>query len=175
VLDSDEISNDDLTRLYRTVAKRCPTRMQPYDIEDLVQDMLLDAVKASKKTGIPIVPLAFANAKRMRYYKRASSSVLPLRDFTEKYVGPVAETVASRAQWLDVDDMPDVWDMSMALDLDDLVNRLPYHQAAAFQIHVIEDRTLEETSRRLGFSVSTIHEHVKAAREAVTASYLDAT
>lgn len=168
---NSEIDKNDLIIFYRAVAKRCPARMQPCDVEDLAQDMLADAVEVSAKTGIPILALAFKNATRTRYYVRAAGRISALRDYEDLPNLPEVETVNVRSRITDVESIVDTSDPVERLEIVDMIAKLEDHLADVARLRYLDDMTVEATASALRISMGTVHNRTKAAEVALRETY----
>jgi DNA-directed RNA polymerase specialized sigma24 family protein len=175
---NESFTSDDLRRVAKRAWKRGHREaMQQADVEDVIGDVLVDAVRTASTTGGSTVALAHTNVKRGRYTTRVV--VQAERNDANHALGvgnPTLEAspddydyayiVSHAAEFLPAD-------IEAATDLWDLVYRLSIEQAQAFTLHAYFEFTLADTAFMLGTSVSTVDRNVKRARASLQHSLLN--
>lgn len=174
----DSFSPGDLRRVAKRAWKRGHHEaMQQADVEDVIGDVLLDAARTAKNTNGSTVALAHTNVKRGRYTTRVIEQAE--RDGLNHALGvdkPELETSADDYDYSYIvkhaaEFVPE--NIEAAIDLWDLVFRLPIEQAQAFTLHAYFEFTLADTAFMLGTSVSTVDRNVKRARASLQQSLLN--
>jgi DNA-directed RNA polymerase specialized sigma24 family protein len=168
----------DLHSIQSSVGRRSPGILNFHDREDLVGDILVDAVAASNRAGLPLAPLAGLGATRPRYYERAG------RQAAARQAQLIIDT-GQPDDGRDADEREDrrqrqvhAIDRSTSIEnmhqLQDLIDQLPADQRAAFIACDVDHYTLEEVSAATGDPTSTIHDRLMKARAAFRTSCLAA-
>ncbi len=143
----------DLVRFKAVVASKCPSSLSERDKEDVAADMLADAVRTSRATGIPVGVAAIQNLTRPRYYERpaAKAKVAP---------GPLPGGEAGDETTPDIEDPRD---LVADLEVRDLVERLPLQQRRAYLLVVEYAMTHAEAAVAMSVTPSTVREHLGKA------------
>jgi RNA polymerase sigma factor (sigma-70 family) len=154
----------EITPLLRRLIRRQRQFLQPADVEDIVQEILVSvhAVRATYDPGRPFMPWVAAIARnRMvdaaRRYGRVSANEVSGIEFPETFSEEIANTV------------DDTYGDPEALRA--AISRLPAGQRRALEMVKLRELSLKEASRATGMSVTAlkvaVHRGVKALRKAL--------
>ena len=167
----DDFTAADLKALTKRVRQRTDSAMCQDDIDDIVQDILVDAVKAKQKTGIPVMAAAMTNAARARYYGRRVDKVKASHaEMATASVTPEDDAEAESAVEL-VSNADDFTEHAAVIDL---ISRLPEAERFAFVACGLNGMTLAESSSKTSASVSTTHERLSRSKKMLAAAWLAA-
>ncbi|WP_313539932.1 RNA polymerase sigma factor [Leifsonia aquatica] len=159
-----DINATDLATLSSVVKKRANRLLSPEDIEDVVSDILLDAVVASRKSGTPVVKLAFVYAKFPRYYSRAADGLM--RDLSQR------EPTSQNDDESPVD-IQAIGDFTEHVAVKDLVARLADEDRDVL-VASVEGYVVNEIATAYEHSRSTTHRQLTRARQSVMGLWLAA-
>lgn len=164
----DVMTTADLEKFRTAVHRKCrPFNLSYDDREEVVSDILLAAVRASKSTGIPVVKLAFSQLKRGRFFTRPAQRAA-------RYRAELAEPDIRD----DGSESPSPMETATAvsheehLELQDLIDRLPLVEKRVFVLCTGWKYTLTEAAAALGIPVSTAHLRLARARGRLVGGWL---
>lgn len=159
--DFGPIASTDLAKLQRVVKKRSNHLLHREDIEDIAATILLDAVVASRKSGTPVIKLAFTYATYTRYYSRPSDALsadlanrvaLPETQDDDEGQNPIPEIAVPS-------------DFTEVVAIGDLVSRLPADERETLIFHAMEGGTLDEFVLATNAPRSTAHRRLAHSRQ----------
>ncbi len=157
----------DIKKLRSIVKRKSNRLLSREDREDIVSKILEDAVRGSRKTGTPLVKLAFTYSQYVSYYTRPLDNVM--------------DDVRNQ-QPLVYDELGDLVEESDAPDnridftgpiVTDLLNRLPVTERSAFG-PVLDGASVSEIAAKAGISTSTTHDRIIRARASLRQLWLAA-
>lgn len=141
-------SAEDLGKLRSMVLARSNAALTFDEVEDIVGEILVQAVEASAITGIPVVKLAFTAAtRRPRYYTKAVESAMKLEADRHPTGDP---------DWV-AEDNPETRTPFSLVDLLHAGRKLSLEERQVLLYVVAYDYTLAELSKASGIPVSTLH------------------
>jgi DNA-directed RNA polymerase specialized sigma24 family protein len=161
----DEVTPADIERFRAAVHQKCPWFMSYDDREDVVGDILVAAVAASKTTGIPIVNLAFAHLKRRRYFERPAQRLA-------RHRSELVEAEAEVENRLSTVAIAEAQTHDTRLEVEDLIDRLPLDEKHAFVLVERWGYTVPHAAEALRISLSTAHRRLSRARGRVGGGWL---
>lgn len=157
----------DLAVLRAAVKARSSRLLSVHDIDDVVGEILVESVAASKRSGIPVVKLAFTNAKRRKFYTRAVNRVTAANEMLSLDVERARESGDSSHYERQIDPT----DLAAEVELRDLLWRLPRDQWAAFFLCRVMSFTIAEASVLTGMSATTLHRNLWRAQRSLAAEF----
>jgi DNA-directed RNA polymerase specialized sigma24 family protein len=172
-LNFGSISVEDIAGIGRAVARRSSSALCDADREDLVADILCDAVAASRRTGIPIAPLALKGVTRDRYFDAARRR--RQQQLAELALGEPDDTDQHAPSSFGVEEILGASDLAGdELAVKDLLKRLPEESRIAFYMCAMCGETLADAAAHLRVSISTVYERVTRARHALQLAWFAA-
>ena len=168
VINRTTISADQVAKLRSTVKRRSSRVLSAQDVEDVedvVQQILLDAHIAATKSTFPLAQHAFVMATRPRYYQRPRDAALAaaaMRRFDETDENGAPRFEASVA------------DVIVKREVRDIVGRIDPVLRRILLVCDCLGLTVEEASTRLGVPKSTVHRRLMAARTQFRAAWTQA-
>jgi hypothetical protein len=158
--DASDITPEHIAQLTALVKKRAGQAASAYGVDDIVGDILLASVATAKATGLPIMPIAFTNAKRERFYERGATMMMreAPTDFTPDDEGITRHDLA--------DDR-----VSPAPTLEDLdwLKALSLPERTVALLVIVYAFTLQEAAEMTGISKSSLGRHLVAAKATLKA------
>jgi len=180
---NDEYSKKDLDRLYGLVNHKANrTNLSKYDVEDLMVDVIVDALVAYRKHGGSLVALTvFTATRRNRHYKKANERAL--REGDNYHLGQ-SDGDDNQDDQLNGEELdgkvifkkgpaarvPDGLD---ELAIRELIRQLPIGQQVAFTLCGEYEFTLNEASTMTGIPMSTLARNLAKARTTLQKAVLD--
>lgn len=152
----------------RSIVKRKSNRfLSREDREDIVSKILEDAVRGSRKTGTPLVKLAFTYSQYVSYYTRPLDSIMDdVRNQQPLFYD-------ERGDLLEESDAPDNRIDFTGPIVTDLLNRLPVAERSAFR-PLLGGASVSEIASEAGASTSTTHDRIILARASLRQLWLAA-
>lgn len=152
----------------RSIVKRKSNRLLTReDREDIVSKILEDAVRGSRKTGTPLVKLAFTYSQYVSYYTR------PLDNVMDDIRNQQPLVYDERGDLTEDSDVPDNRIDFTGPIVTDLLNRLPAAELSAFR-PVLDGASVSEAATETGISTSTTHDRIIRARASLRQLWLAA-
>jgi DNA-directed RNA polymerase specialized sigma24 family protein len=152
----------------RSIVKRKSNRLLTReDREDIVSKILEDAVRGSRKTGTPLVKLAFTYSQYVSYYTR------PLDNVMDDIRNQLPLVYDERGDLTEESDVPDNRIDFTGPIVTDLLNRLPAAEFSAFR-PVLDGASVSEAATETGISTSTTHDRIIRARASLRQLWLAA-
>jgi DNA-directed RNA polymerase specialized sigma24 family protein len=180
---NDDYSKQDMNRLFGLVSKKANiTNLNVYDVEDLMVDVIIDALTAVRKHGGSLVALTvFTAATRLRYYEKAN--IRALREGNNYHLGEALGDGNQDDQFNGEElDGKVIFEKGPAakvpngldeLAIRDLTRQLPVGQQVAFTLCGEYEFTLNEASTMTGIPMSTLSRNLTKARRALQKAVLD--
>ncbi|QRY41413.1 hypothetical protein JVX92_03835 [Microbacterium hominis] len=157
----------DIKKLRSIVKRKSNCLLTRQDREDIVSKILEDAVRGSRKTGTPLVKLAFTYSKYVSYYTR------PLDNVMDDIRNQQPLVYDERGDLTEESDVPDNRIDFTGPIVTDLLNRLPAAELSAFR-PVLDGASVSETATETGISTSTTHDRIIRARASLRQLWLAA-
>lgn len=165
VLTRTTISADQIATLHSIVKKRSSSVLNEQDVEDIVQQILLDAHVAASKSDLPLAQHAFMIATRPRYYQRPRDAAL-------------AAATMRRFDETDDDGVPrfevPVGDTILEKEVRDIVGRIEPQLRRVLLACDHSGLTVDEAGKRLGLPKSTVHRRLQEARTTIRTAWIQA-
>lgn len=157
----------DIKKLRSIVKRKSNRLLSREDREDIVSKILEDAVRGSRKTGTPLVKLAFTYSQYASYYTRPLDSVMDdvrnQRPLVYDEFGDLAEE----------SDVPDNRIDFTGPIVTDLLNKIPVAERSAFSL-VLDGASVSEIAAETEISTSTTHDRIIRARASLRQLWLAA-
>ncbi|WP_336643722.1 RNA polymerase sigma factor [Microbacterium sp. MMO-113] len=157
----------DIEKLRSIVKRKSNRLLTREDREDIVSKILEDAVRGSRKTGTPLVKLAFTYSQYVSYYIR------PLDNVMEHVRNQQPLVYDEQGDLSDESDAPDSRVDFTGPIVTDLLSRLPAAELSAFR-SVLDGASVSEAAAETGISTSTTHDRIKRARASLRQLWLAA-
>ena len=158
--DASDIKPEHIAQLTALVKKRAGQAASTYGVDDIVGDILLESVATAKATGLPIMPIAFTNAKRERFYARGATMMVREvpTNFTPDEEGITGHDLADER-------------VSPGPTLDDVywLKALSLPERTVALLIIVYAFTLQEVAEMTGISKSSLGRHLVAAKTTLTA------
>lgn len=155
------ICSADVAKLASVVRRRCNPSLSAEDHEDIVSTILLDAALASRKSGTPMVALAFTFASFPRYYSRPSARLQM----------ETARRQAVRDEEAPDFEAPDARDFTEAVEVRDLLDHLSSELREIAVACDMDGDKLDEFATEHQVPRSTAHRRLKSARRILATAW----
>ncbi|MGX1586094.1 RNA polymerase sigma factor [Microbacterium sp. NPDC055502] len=157
----------DIKKLCAIVKRKSNRLLTREDREDIVSKILEDAVRGSRKTGTPLVKLAFTYSQYASYYTR------PLNGVMDDIRNQQPLVYDEHGYLLEEIDAPDSRIDFTGPIVTDLLNKIPVAERSAFS-PVLDGASVSEVAAETGISTSTTHDRIVRARASLRQLWLAA-